>query len=69
MTNETKAHELASDGGEPAPAAHFPPHIAGDRRVWQSLDLLGAENEALIVHRGQTYRLRCTKQGKLLLYK
>jgi hemin uptake protein HemP len=39
------------------------------RRVWKSDDLLGPETEALILHRGQTYRLRCTKQGKLILYK
>jgi len=39
------------------------------RRIWQSNDLLGDDPEALIVHRGQTYRLRCTKQGKLILYK
>ena len=45
--------------------------ICGDeqKRVWKSDDLLGSETEALIVHRGQTYRLRCTKQGKLILYK
>lgn len=39
------------------------------RRVWQSNDLLGDDAEALIMHRGQVYRLRCTKQGKLILYK
>lgn len=39
------------------------------RRVWQSNDLLGEDPEALIMHRGQVYRLRCTKQGKLILYK
>jgi hemin uptake protein HemP len=45
--------------------------VASDehRRVWKSDDLLGADTEALILHRGQTYRLRCTKQGKLILYK
>jgi hemin uptake protein HemP len=45
--------------------------ICGDeqKRIWKSDDLLGTETEALIVHRGQTYRLRCTKQGKLILYK
>ena len=45
--------------------------LTGDeqKRVWKSDDLLGPDTEALIVHRGQTYRLRCTKQGKLILYK
>ncbi len=49
--------------GPAAPAERPPP------RVWNSEDLLGTEAEALIMHRGQTYRLRCTKQGKLILYK
>ena len=39
------------------------------RRVWNSDDLLGTDTEALIMHHGQTYRLRRTKQGKLILYK
>jgi hemin uptake protein HemP len=45
------------------------PELDEQRRIWQSTDLLGGDAEALIVHRGQTYRLRCTKQGKLILYK
>jgi hemin uptake protein HemP len=55
----------------PAPAAS-PQPSAGDaqrQRVWQSAALLGEECEAIIEHRGQKYRLRCTKQGKLILYK
>lgn len=39
------------------------------RKVWRSEDLLGSECEAVIVHRGQEYRLRCTRQGKLILFK
>ncbi len=39
------------------------------RNVWRSEDLLGSETEAVIVHRGQEYRLRCTRQGKLILFK
>ena len=60
----------------PAPeapsATNVAPVAAPERsppRVWNSEDLLGTEAEALIMHRGQTYRLRCTKQGKLILYK
>ncbi|WP_425616423.1 hemin uptake protein HemP [Anatilimnocola sp. NA78] len=49
------------------PASQLP--LEEHRRIWQSNDLLGDDAEALIVHRGQTYRLRCTKQGKLILYK
>ncbi len=39
------------------------------RNVWRSEVLLGSETEAVIVHRGQEYRLRCTRQGKLILFK
>ena len=39
------------------------------RKVWRSEELLGSESEAVIVHRGQEYRLRCTRQGKLILFK
>lgn len=42
---------------------------AETRNVWRSEDLLGSETEAVIVHRGQEYRLRCTRQGKLILFK
>ena len=54
------------------PAAQTPqlPDICQERRrVWESTALLDGENEAVIVHRGQLYRLRCTRQGKLILYK
>ena len=43
--------------------------VVDRRQVWESVALLGEENEAVIVHRGQLYRLRCTRQGKLILYK
>lgn len=58
------------------PSAERLPAVAADalpideqRRVWNSDDLLGGDTEALIMHHGQTYRLRRTKQGKLILYK
>ncbi|WP_254510488.1 hemin uptake protein HemP [Anatilimnocola floriformis] len=55
----------------PAPGTVTSEMLSADeqKRVWKSDDLLGSDTEALIVHRGQTYRLRCTKQGKLILYK
>jgi hemin uptake protein HemP len=53
-------------GPEPAPQ----PSSSGEQRpVWRSDQLLGDHCEAIIEHRGQQYRLRCTKQGKLILYK
>lgn len=41
-------------------------HPAGQFTTEQ---LFGATNEIAIVHQGQTYRLRITRQGKLVLNK
>jgi len=38
-------------------------------RRWQSEELLGQAGEAVITHGNQTYRLRCTTTGKLILTK
>ncbi|WP_266034756.1 hemin uptake protein HemP [Brucella intermedia] len=38
-------------------------------RLWSSEKLLGAEDEAVIEHGGETYRLRLTRQGGLILNK
>ncbi len=32
-------------------------------------NLFGRGNEVVLVHRGEYYRLRCTKNGKLILNK
>lgn len=42
---------------------------AGGQRVWQSDQLLGRDPEVIIMHQGKAYRLRSTRQGKLILYK
>jgi len=39
------------------------------RPQWTSDQLLGTADEALIVHRGDVYRLRRTLTGKLILTK
>ncbi len=41
----------------------------GGQRVWQSDQLLGRDPEVIIMHQGKAYRLRSTRQGKLILYK
>ena len=73
MTTENNSAAPPPEESSPAPGAAVMysalPATDEQRRIWQSTDLLGADAEALIVHRGQTYRLRCTKQGKLILYK
>ena len=38
-------------------------------RQLESTSLLGAREEVLISHDGETYRLRRTRQGKLILTK
>ena len=39
------------------------------REAWHSEELLGERTEVVIWHNGQAYRLRRTRQGKLILYK
>ena len=44
------------------------PHDTAVREV-SSRELLGSSNELLIRHQGSLYRLRITRQDKLILYK
>ena len=39
------------------------------RQSWRSEELLGGRTEVLIVHGTEVYRLRRTRQDKLILYK
>jgi len=39
------------------------------RDSWRSDELLGARDEVFILHNKEVYRLRRTRQGKLILYK
>ena len=52
---------------EAAAAPQTPPPAA--RQSWRSEELLSDRTEVLIVHGSETYRLRRTRQGKLILYK
>lgn len=52
-----------TDGPSDAAVAHPRP------RVVESTDLLQSEREVLIRHRGEVYRLRETRNGKLILGK
>jgi len=38
-------------------------------RQWTSTELLEGHTEAIIVHAGEIYRLRCTRNNKLILTK
>ena len=50
----------------PQPAAAT---AAQTRESWRSEELLGNRTEVLILHNSDVYRLRRTRQGKLILYK
>lgn len=52
----------ASEGSEGAAAPKLP-------KIIPFRDLCRCGDEVWIEHQGQLYRLRCTKQGKLLLTK
>ena len=51
---------------EALPSAQLP---LTQQNVWSSEQLLGDKTEAFITHVGEIYRLRRTRQGKLILYK
>lgn len=44
-------------------------HSATPPRELRSEELFGGRHEVLIVHAGETYRLRTTRNGKLILHK
>jgi hemin uptake protein HemP len=45
------------------------PVVTAPPRPLESAALFGSLNEILIAHHGETYRLRRTRQGKLILTK
>lgn len=51
------------------PKQELPSSPAGKPRPLDSMTLLGSKGEVEITHRGETYRLRRTRQGKLILTK
>ena len=55
-TTEKNRHELAGAS-------------TAAERVIQSKELFGDRNDVLIRHKAETYRLRITRNGKLILYK
>lgn len=44
-----------------------PAEPASDERILESRDLLGPRDDVLIRHEGRLYRLKRTRQGKLIL--
>jgi hemin uptake protein HemP len=46
-----------------------PPETSAPQKVWRSEELFGDQREVLIVHNNEIYRLRRTRQNKLILNK
>ena len=65
----TNSAEKPAEPDALAPAAGEPETVAPQRDSWRSEELLGERNEVLIVHGSEVYRLRRTRQDKLILYK
>ena len=59
---DTKAQQLPAQMERPSRSTPAP-------RPLDSVALLGSRGEVEIVHQGETYRLRRTRQGKLILTK
>ncbi|QPC41843.1 hemin uptake protein HemP [Kaustia mangrovi] len=53
----------------PADAASATAGTASDKPVLASQDILGGSRSAIILHEGESYILRVTRQGKLVLNK
>ena len=63
------AIEPSADARSPQQDVASTPQTAGTRESWRSEELLGERTEVMILHNGEAYRLRRTRQGKLILYK
>ena len=57
------------DPGQASPLAEHAAEPVAAREQWNSAELLGDRTEVLIVHGSEVYRLRRTRQDKLILYK
>ncbi|HEX5105800.1 MAG TPA: hemin uptake protein HemP [Pirellulaceae bacterium] len=64
------ASSAAASSPPAATLAPSPAIAAADsRESWRSEELLGDKTEVQILHGTEVYRLRRTRQGKLILYK
>jgi hemin uptake protein HemP len=56
-------------GRSVAPSASSLPDAARSARSYDTTQLFGPESEVEITHQGTAYRLKITRQGKLILNK
>jgi hemin uptake protein HemP len=69
-TTSPTSRESHPDAPDAKPQATRQVFIAGDAPVQlDTAELFGGRSEVRLLHRGQEYRLRVTKQGKLILTK
>jgi len=54
---------------EKVPTPPAPPTAAAPIRLIESADIFRGQNEILIRHAGAIYRMKITRQGKLILNK
>ncbi|MEM9029945.1 MAG: hemin uptake protein HemP [Pseudomonadota bacterium] len=64
-----ETHVIDHDNAGDRPQSASTPSSRRQRRIIDVVDLLGPENEAILVHKGEDYRLRITSKGRLILTK
>jgi len=73
MTNAQRKSRQTSLMNDPVaePSGHEDPESSssGTAPQWTSEQILKGHHEALIIHDGKTYRLRWTRNNKLILHK
>jgi hemin uptake protein HemP len=61
---------MTTDSRDTLPAQPSEPEPRpAPKELWYSEELFGTRREVLIKHGDEIYRLRCTRQGKLILNK
>ena len=60
---------MKTEADESATKPERPVRLAAPQSPLDSMALLGGRDEIEIAHQGETYRLRRTRQGKLILTK
>ncbi|MEX0703878.1 MAG: hemin uptake protein HemP [Planctomycetales bacterium] len=60
---------MTHDPADPVPGPNVLPEGAAPPRTLDSANLLQGRREVLIQHGPETYRLRLTRNGKLILHK
>ena len=68
-TDERPRSSAASDPAATTPRAHAPTAQAAAPATLDTATLFAGGSEVRLIHRGQEYRLRVTRQGKLILTK